>query len=259
MPLVRRASVVAVRRHAPARWLGVELGEPEIVVRTRARAGSSRSSAVIRCALPGIARLLRIRLDPEARLQLDEAGRHAYVTWIEALAAGPGRAGGRGHSTGRIRRRASSRRRSPRADRRAPLLLVATLGQDPGSEGWRFRTSLPTSPTAQPRSPRAALPGGGEGDPRDAAPRLPRRRPWREARRAGRGNPLYLEELLRSLAEAGGLETRHRTWTTTLKPSLLLPPALESLLVARIDRLADGHAGWRRSPPCSGTSSRSRS
>ena len=47
------------------------------------------------------------------------------------------------------------------------------------------------------------------------------------------GNPLYLEELLRALLEAGGLERQHRTWTTTLKPSLLLPPALENLLVAR--------------------------
>ena len=53
------------------------------------------------------------------------------------------------------------------------------------------------------------------------------------------GNPLYLEELLRALLEAGGLERRHRTWTTTLRPSLLLPPALENLLVARIDRLAE--------------------
>ena len=54
------------------------------------------------------------------------------------------------------------------------------------------------------------------------------------------GNPLYLEELLRALLEGGGLERRHRTWTTNLTPSSLLPPALENLLVARIDRLADG-------------------
>jgi predicted ATPase len=51
------------------------------------------------------------------------------------------------------------------------------------------------------------------------------------------GNPLYVEELLRALLEGGGLERRHRTWTTTVRSSLLLPPALENLLVARIDRL----------------------
>ena len=54
------------------------------------------------------------------------------------------------------------------------------------------------------------------------------------------GNPLYLEELLRSLVESGGLERQHRTWTTTLRPAHVLPPALENLLVARIDRLPRG-------------------
>jgi predicted ATPase len=52
------------------------------------------------------------------------------------------------------------------------------------------------------------------------------------------GNPLYLEELLRALLETGG--DRRRTWTITPKTAAELPPALEALLVARIDRLEPG-------------------
>ena len=50
------------------------------------------------------------------------------------------------------------------------------------------------------------------------------------------GNPLYLEELLRAVLDAGGTE-RHRTWTIAPASVSDLPPALEALLVARIDRL----------------------
>jgi class 3 adenylate cyclase len=50
------------------------------------------------------------------------------------------------------------------------------------------------------------------------------------------GNPLYLEQLLRSLLESGGLEAR-RTWALTSAPTAQLPIGLESLLVARIAAL----------------------
>jgi class 3 adenylate cyclase len=46
------------------------------------------------------------------------------------------------------------------------------------------------------------------------------------------GNPLYLEQLLRSLLEGGGLTAR-RTWALTV-PAAQLPTGLESLLVSRI-------------------------
>ncbi len=50
------------------------------------------------------------------------------------------------------------------------------------------------------------------------------------------GNPLYLEHLLRSLLESGGLAPR-RTWALTI-PAAQLPTALESLLIARISALS---------------------
>jgi class 3 adenylate cyclase len=54
----------------------------------------------------------------------------------------------------------------------------------------------------------------------------------REVIALAEGNPLYLEQLLRSLLESGGLAAR-RTWALTV-PAAQLPTGLESLLVARI-------------------------
>jgi hypothetical protein len=44
-------------------WLGAEIGEPEIAIRTKARAVSVRCSARGRGVLQPLAVLLRIRLD----------------------------------------------------------------------------------------------------------------------------------------------------------------------------------------------------
>jgi hypothetical protein len=53
------------------------------------------------------------------------------------------------------------------------------------------------------------------------------------------GNPLYLEELIRSLSESGGL-TRGSGWTLSMTSSwMMLPPSLESLLAGRIQRLPE--------------------
>jgi predicted ATPase len=68
----------------------------------------------------------------------------------------------------------------------------------------------------------------------DVEPRV-RTRLVREAE----GNPLYLEELARAFQE-GALESRGRTWTISTRSPELLPPTLENLLLARIDRLAAG-------------------
>ena len=224
------------------RWLGVEIGDAEVVVRTRARArlaplfGGDPSRVP-----PGLGRLLRVELGTDAGAAPDEI-RQGYVAWVEAL----------------TEERpvilaiddlhwahASSRELAEdllALTERAPLLLVATMRRDPASEGWRFRTRVltefshrttevalePLLPTEAAELLGTLLPGAFDDETRDAI-----------VVRA-EGNPLYLEELLRALVEGGGLEQRHRTWTTALKPSLILPPALENLLVARIDRLPAG-------------------
>jgi len=50
------------------------------------------------------------------------------------------------------------------------------------------------------------------------------------------GNPLYLEELLNAFVEGKGTRSRH-TWAPSSFTSARLTPTLESLLLARIDRL----------------------
>ena len=225
-------------------WLGVELGDPEVVVRTRARArlaplfGDDPVGA-----FPALAQLLRIRLGPESdRRDGDGEMRAGYLAWVEALAS-------RQPVVVAIEdlHWAQTSTRELAEDlleltERAPVLLAATLRRDPDSEGWRLRTRLladyshratelalaPLAPAAATELLATLLPGVFDDETREAI-----------VARA-EGNPLYLEELLRALVEGGGLEQRHRTWTTTLKPSLLLPPALENLLVARVDRLPDG-------------------
>jgi len=56
--------------------------------------------------------------------------------------------------------------------------------------------------------------------------------------REAEGNPLYLVELARAFLD-GALEQRGRTWTVSIGSLELLPPSLENLLVARIDRQPD--------------------
>jgi class 3 adenylate cyclase len=231
-------------------WLGVEEGEAELAVRTKLRA---RAGALLGAAgeetLPYLGLLLAIRLDPDVERELlslsaDELAvriQDAFVTWAEALAAtrplvlavddlhwcGP--------STRRL-----AERLLPLTDR-AALMLAVALRPDTDSEGWGFRlaaqtgfahrvTELPLSPLSPEASAAlidALVPSG-----------LVTEAIKEELVTKAEGNPLYLEELLRALLEAGG--DRRRTWTITPSTAAELPPALEALLVARIDRLEPG-------------------
>jgi DNA-binding SARP family transcriptional activator len=57
--------------------------------------------------------------------------------------------------------------------------------------------------------------------------------------RAGEGNPLFVEELLATLVERNVLQRRAGRWTTTELPTLSVPPTIQALVAARIDRLPD--------------------
>jgi predicted ATPase len=120
-------------------------------------------------------------------------------------------------------------------------MLATALRPDPGSQGWAFRLAaqtgfayravelplLPLTDEASRALVDELVPAGLVGEPvRD------------EIVAKAEGNPLYMEELLRALMEAGG--DRRRTWTISPSTAAELPPALEALLVARIDRLEPG-------------------
>jgi class 3 adenylate cyclase len=230
-------------------WLGVEEDDAELAVRTklRARAGALLAGEGAG-SLPYLGLLLSIRLDPdmerELSLSADELAariQDAFVTWAEALAAARPLvlAVDDLHWSDPTTRQLAERLLA--VTDRSALMLAAAMRPDPDSEGWAFRlaaqTSFPhrvTEMPLRPLSPRAS------GELIDAlVPAGLVSQPIKEELVVkAEGNPLYVEELLRALLEAGG--DRRRTWTITPSTAAELPPALEALLVARIDRLEPG-------------------
>jgi class 3 adenylate cyclase len=222
-------------------WLGAEPDEPEIAVRTKARAGLGKLlGSELETVLVPLAPLLRIRVDSPGP-PADEDQRRAYLRWLEVLAT--------------ERPLIVAVEDAQWADRsarvlmeellaltdRAPVALVLTEEPIPGSEGAALRmraladfghrtVELSLGPIADEAAEHLLV--RLVGDEIDATARV---RLIREAE----GNPLYLEELARSFLE-GALEPRGRTWTLTMRSLDLLPPTLENLLVARIDRQPDG-------------------
>jgi predicted ATPase len=122
---------------------------------------------------------------------------------------------------------------------RAPLLVAAAFRPEPRSEGWRLRmrvlsdfvhraVELPLVPLATESAEKLldALMPLGLLDPATKGDIVAR----------AEGNPLYLEELLRAVLESGIVD-RKRTWTLPTSSASFLPPSLEGLFIARIDRL----------------------
>ncbi|CAN5295965.1 hypothetical protein BH09ACT13_BH09ACT13_07280 [soil metagenome] len=223
-------------------WLGSEIGEPEIAVRTKARARlGALFGGDLEKELPALGRLLRIRSDgpPDGSGGADQI-REAYIRWLETLAQeNPVVVALEDVHWADTTTRELAEAVLELAER-APVAVVLTAEPAPGSEGARLRlralgdhghrtTEIPLSPLSdQAAEEMLSVILGSEVDP------VARMGLVREAE----GNPLYVEELARALLE-GGLEPRGRTWTVTVRADLL-PPALENLLVARIDRLPAG-------------------
>ncbi len=98
-------------------WLGADIGEPEIAIRTKLRAGlGNLFGSEVDDLLAPLAALLRLRLEPDAVVAAAST-EHAYVRWIEAAdGRSAGRPRHRGHAVGR-RADARARPAAPRADR----------------------------------------------------------------------------------------------------------------------------------------------
>jgi class 3 adenylate cyclase len=230
------------------RWIGVEPGEAEIALRTKLRAKLASLPTLDPAEiLAGLGRLLSISVDADEggmqhRSPEELAGeiREAFCSWVEALSA----------RQPVVLAIDDLHWADPQARElaeallevtdRSQLLLATTLRAEAASEGSRFRLhalehyphrvlELALGPLPDPVAEELLamlMPEGLEAEARQ------------EVISRAEGNPLYLEELLRSLIEGGGLEKRERTWGLTVVGAAL-PPALEGLLMARIDRLPE--------------------
>ncbi len=225
-------------------WLGDE-GGPDLAIRTRLRARLGDAGA---SHYPALARLLGIRLEADEEGDLADLPpadiatrlRAAYVDWLRWVSADHPACVVIEDVNWADDSSADLAEDVMALTDHAPVGLVLTLRADPGTRGWRLRTQAlsdyshrlttldlePLSPAATEELAALILPGDGL----DPATR-------RTLGEVSEGNPLFLEELITRLQETGALTTSHETWTLTV-PRNVLPPALEGLLVARIDYLA---------------------
>jgi class 3 adenylate cyclase len=229
-------------------WVGIDEGEAELSVRAKLRAKFGLlPKSQVPDALPSLARLLSVRLDPESdeRLRLlppDALAaeiRAAFKNWVASLARqGPVVVAVEDLHWADPPSCELAEELLELVDL-APILVVATSRMDPASDGWRLRVQalshyvhraveLPLAPLSEP-SARALLAG------------LPPSAKLSEAEldhivAGAEGNPLYLEELCNAFT-AGGPRRQQLTWAPTMAGARVLTPTLESLLLARIDRL----------------------
>jgi len=229
-------------------WLGITQGEPEILTRTRLRARMQPLLGdEVGRVVPFLGQLLSTQLEPDegealGRLSAEEFAtqiQSAFRSWIgalcrerpvvvaiEAL-----------HEADSATREVLQELLSLTDE--APLMLIGTSRLDVETEGWRFRVHAMTQ-YAHRIQELLLQPLPDEESERlleEVAPQPPDELTRREIISRAEGNPLYLEELLHAVEISESM--RSRTWTITAGSWLLLPPQLEALLVARIDRLGD--------------------
>ena len=230
------------------RWIGVEEGEPELSVRAKLRAKLALlPAAALDAVLPAFARLLSLRPAPDDPLaalppaQLAAALRSAFATWVATLArqgpvvvavddlhwADPPTL----ELAGELLALSDTE----------PVLFVGTSRIDPASDGWKLRVrvlsefshravelQLAPLPDDAARELLAALPRSAELTPDELETVV----------RGAEGNPLYLEELLEAVAEAPRADPEEPSPLTAVARPAVLTPTLESLLLARADRLS---------------------
>ena len=220
-------------------WLGAEIGEPEIALRTKARAGlGSMFGDDADSVLGPLASMLRIRIQDVTPSEAEVEA--AFVRWLDRLAAErPVILAVEDTQWADTATRRLLERVLELTDR-APIAVVLTEEPIPSSEGAALRLHAladyghrASELALRPISEDAAehLLTELVGDRLEPATRI-------GLLREAEGNPLYLVELARAFLD-GALEQRGRTWTVSIGSLELLPPSLENLLVARIDRLAD--------------------
>jgi class 3 adenylate cyclase/tetratricopeptide (TPR) repeat protein len=127
---------------------------------------------------------------------------------------------------------------------RLPLLVVLIYRPESESMGWRLHEKV--SRTFVPVTLDLTLQGLSPADSQALLTHLVNLEDWPEDLRSlilsrSEGNPLYLEEMLRVLIEAGSLvREADGTWRAhTLPTAQVVPTTLHGLLMTRLDRLEE--------------------
>jgi class 3 adenylate cyclase len=226
-------------------WLGVTDAEPDLAVRTRLRAQLGAEADAL---MPALSRILGIRLGPGAIDPLDgqpaqvvgEALRDGVLRWAELISADQPVVVAIDDAQWLDQPSTELLTELLALTDRLPLMVVLALRPESDSMGWTLRTRAMMDFAHRLRSIELgpiSADAAGELAEFLAAGALDEATK-RELIEMSEGNPLYLEELLATLMETGALE-RGRTWTLTVPAASILPPALEGLLLARVDRLPD--------------------
>jgi class 3 adenylate cyclase len=232
-------------------WVGAEEGEAELSVRTKLRAKLGLlPSAEHADLLPYLSRLLSLRLDSETedRLrqlpphELGDEIRRAYRAWIASVARqGPVVLAVEDLHWADTSTRELAEILLELVDM-TPLLVVSTLRPDPATEGWRLRIGALSNYAH--RSVELTLAPLSDDEAWTLLSGLPGSKFLQDTElqqivNGAEGNPLYLEELLNAFAE--GVQVRRaQTWAPTVTGARVMTATLESLLLARIDRLPGG-------------------
>ena len=215
-------------------WLAGEPDEHRGAMRESLQLQLDQLDGVALHTADGLARLLN--LDPDDRgPNVDPI--HAYADWIQALASKRPLVIALDDVHWLEPSSALLALELAELAMRLPLLLVLTLRPDRESEGWRVRTSARAAHPSRAKELR--LDRLSDEDARELLFELAVNTATAtadEVVRRAEGNPLFLEQLLRAVGEGGSFALEPSN-VRTVATARLLPPALASIFVGRIDRL----------------------
>jgi ABC-type oligopeptide transport system substrate-binding subunit/class 3 adenylate cyclase len=233
-------------------WVGVAADEPEMRVRIALRRGIERLFGDRTPEhYPYLAAMLGLSLEPDAQARIAELSPEAlqYRTfevvrhWLQRLAEdGPLAVALEDLHWADTTSLQLLQRLLPDTESEA-LLLVLTLRQERDHPAWRLREDAARElPHRTSELALEALSGDagldllrslvGEGTLPDEVER--------RILQHAEGNPFFLEELVRSLVDSGSLVRDGDGWRFDHETEVEIPPTVEKVILARIDRL-DAH------------------
>ncbi|HEX6263918.1 MAG TPA: AAA family ATPase, partial [Actinomycetota bacterium] len=230
-------------------WLGVLADEPEMRVRVALRRNVERLFGDRAAELtPYLAAMLGLTLEPDDQTRLGELSPEAlqYRTfevvrhWLQRLAEdGPVAVALEDLHWADATSLQLLERLLPDTEDSA-LLLVLTLRQERDHPAWRLKDDAARElPHRTTEMELEALSGDAGLDLLRSlvgTGTLPEDMEARILEHAD-GNPFFLEELVRSLADAGSLVRDGDGWRYDHEADVEIPPTVEKVILARIDRL----------------------